>query len=215
MAVLEASRAQVTPPHVIFSSSSSVYGANPELPKRESLATLPRSPYAASKLAGESYLLSYQESFGVPALAFRFFNVFGPLQMPGHAYAAVVPAFLHAALTGTPIPVHGDGEQTRDFTYVGTVTEIITRAVVGRVTSAAPVNLAFGSRSSLVDVIGLIEGLLGRTLERTHLPTRAGDVRHSQASNARLLELFGDVTPVSLADGLVETLAWMRSMVTV
>ena len=100
MNVLEACRALRQAPHLIFASSSSVYGANPVLPKHESLATLPRSPYAASKLAGESYVLGYQASYAMPALAFRFFNVFGPLQRPDHAYAAVVPAFVSAALAG-------------------------------------------------------------------------------------------------------------------
>jgi UDP-glucose 4-epimerase len=211
--ILEAARARPRPPHVIFSSSSSVYGANEELPKREELAPLPRSPYAASKLAGESYLLSYQHSFGVPALAFRFFNVFGPLQRPGHAYAAVVPAFLHAALTGEPVPIHGDGQQSRDFTYVGTVSEIICQAVLRTVTNPIPVNLAFGTRSTLLDVLEIIEEMLGRSLERSFMPTRPGDVRDSQAANEHLRRLFGDIRPVSLTDGLAATLDWMKSTV--
>ena len=116
MMVLEAARRHGMP-HVVVASSSSVYGANPSLPKREDMAPMPVSPYAASKLAAESYALSYARSFGLPVLAFRFFNVFGPLQPAGHAYAAVVPAFVSCALSGTPLPVHGDGTQTRDFTY--------------------------------------------------------------------------------------------------
>jgi UDP-glucose 4-epimerase len=215
MNLLEAARAQPRPPHIVFSSSSSVYGANPTLPKHEELATLPRSPYAASKLTAEAYVLAYQETFGVPALAFRFFNVFGPRQMPGHAYAAVVPAFLHAALQGEPLPVHGDGTQTRDFTFVGTVADVISRAVTGRVTSPVPVNLAFGTRSSLLEVIGLMESLLGGPLARSFLPTRAGDVRDSQAANERLRELFPNVVPVALHDGLTATLEWMRTAVAV
>jgi len=107
--------------HVITASSSSVYGANPDLPKREAGATRPMSPYAASKLAAEAYTLAYQHSFDLPTLAFRFFNVFGPLQPAGHVYAAVVPAFVDAALRSTTIEVHGDGTQSRDFTNVATV----------------------------------------------------------------------------------------------
>ena len=213
MNILEFARSQDCPPHIVFASSSSVYGANPTLPKRETLATLPRSPYAASKLTAEAYVLAYQASFGVPALPFRFFNVFGPLQAPGHAYAAAVPVFLHAALTGAPIPVHGDGLQTRDFTYVGSVVEVLTRSVLDRVTSSSTVNLAFGTRSSLLDVIEIIEELLGHGVERDFQPTRPGDVRDSQAANDRLLELFPDCTPVGLRDGLTATLEWMRAAV--
>src|SRR6187401_1732741 len=121
--VLEAAR-RAGNLHVIVASSSSVYGANPTLPKREDLATLPMSPYAASKLATEAYTLAYGASFSMPVLAFRFFNVFGPLQPGDHDYAAVIPRFVTAALTGQPLQVHGDGEQSRDFTFVGDVCTI-------------------------------------------------------------------------------------------
>ena len=117
--------------HIVVASSSSVYGANPELPKHEGLTTLPVSPYAASKLATEAYALAWAASYGIGALAFRFFNVFGPLQAAGHAYAAVVPAFVEAALAGQPLPVHGDGEQSRDFTFVGSVASVLADAVEG------------------------------------------------------------------------------------
>ena len=118
MMVLEAARRHGAA-HVVVASSSSVYGANPALPKREDMVTMPVSPYAASKLAAETYALSYARSFGLPVLAFRFFNVFGPLQSASHAYAAVVPAFVSCALDGKPLLVHGDGTQTRDFTLSG------------------------------------------------------------------------------------------------
>src|SRR3954449_12227664 len=120
------------------------------MPKVEDeLVPMPMSPYAASKLATESYALAHGAAFGMGVLAFRFFNVFGPLQPAGHAYAAVVPAFVEAALAGRPLPVQGDGRQTRDFTFVATVAEVIASAVDRRVTSDRPVNLAFGSRVSL------------------------------------------------------------------
>ena len=151
--ILEAARAEGDV-HVIVAGSSSVYGANPTLPKREDLATLPLSPYAASKLATEAYALSYQHSFGTPVLAFRFFNVFGPLQGAGHPYAAVVPCFVSAALEGRPVTVYGDGEQSRDFTYVGTVCDVIADAVERQVTDPNPVNLAFGNRTSLLELLG-------------------------------------------------------------
>jgi UDP-glucose 4-epimerase len=206
--VLEAAR-QVDA-HVVIASSSSVYGANPALPKVETLLPQPRSPYAASKLATEGYALAYRESFGVPSVVFRFFNVYGPLQAAGHAYAAVIPAFVDAALRGEPLPVHGDGGQTRDFTYVGTVTRVLTDAALRGVDHAGPVNLAFGSRISLRELIGELEHVLGRALEVDHQPTRPGDVRDSQADNALLRELFPGVDPVPLPAGLEATVGWFR-----
>ncbi|QIK64958.1 NAD-dependent epimerase/dehydratase family protein [Nocardioides sp. HDW12B] len=209
--VLEAARHNGA--HVVVASSSSVYGANPALPKREDMRPMPVSPYAVSKLAAESYAVSYQRCYGLPTLAFRFFNVFGPLQAPDHAYAAVVPAFAAAALRGDPLVVHGDGSQTRDFTYVGTVVETICSAIDRKVASLEPVNLAFGTRFSLLEVISLLERELGAKLTREHTDTRAGDVKDSQADSAALRALFPDVNPVELAQGLAETVSWMRTRV--
>ncbi|NNE73145.1 MAG: NAD-dependent epimerase/dehydratase family protein [Acidimicrobiales bacterium] len=196
---------------IIVASSSSVYGANPELPKHEGLATRPISPYAASKLAAEAYTLAYGHSYELPALAFRFFNVFGPLQAAGHAYAAVVPAFLDAALRNQPLTVHGDGTQSRDFTYVGTVTSVITDAILRRVSCAEPVNLAFGTRTTLLSVIELIAELLDQELELQHIENRAGDVPHSQAAGDLVAELFPTIEPRPLREGLETTAAWMKS----
>lgn len=207
--VLEGARAVGA--HVIVASSSSVYGANPHLPKHEDLVPQPVSPYAASKLATESYALAWARSFAMDVLAFRFFNVFGPRQPAGHAYAAVIPVFVDAALAGRPIPVHGSGTQSRDFTFVDTVCSVITDAVGRRVTSPGPVNLAFGTRVTLLEVIAEIEQQLGCSLEREHAPRRAGDVDHSQADTSRLRSLFPEVQPVVLADGLRATIEWMRS----
>jgi UDP-glucose 4-epimerase len=208
--VLEAAR-RAGNVHTVVASSSSVYGSNPLLPKHEGLATRPVSPYAASKLATEAYALAYQASFDLPVVAFRFFNVFGPLQPAGHAYAAVVPAFVSAALAGEPLPVHGDGRQSRDFTYVGSVATILAEALDRRVASPEPVNLAFGSRVELLEVVGLLEAIVGHALPVDHLEPRAGDVRHSQADNTLLRELFPDVEPVSLVEGLQDTVEWFRS----
>ena len=147
--VLEAAR-RAGKPQVVVASSSSVYGANPTLPKREDNVAMPASPYAASKLAAESYTLAYGRCFDLPVLAFRFFNVFGPLQSADHEYAAVVPAFVDSALRERPLPVYGDGGQSRDFTFVDSVTAVLTDSVRRTVTDTEPVNLAFGlgSRSS-------------------------------------------------------------------
>lgn len=196
---------------VIVASSSSVYGANPILPKSEDLAPRPVSPYAASKLATESYALAWAASFGLDVLAVRFFNVFGPLQAAGHAYAAVVPAFVDAALAGKPLPVHGDGTQSRDFTYVGSVCAVLGDAIARRVSDPEPMNLAFGSRVTLLKVIAELERIIGTDLEVEHQPTRAGDVPHSQADTTRLRSLFPDVTPVPLVVGLQATVDWFRS----
>ncbi len=198
--------------HVVLAGSSSVYGANPTLPKHEGLQPQPMSPYAASKLAAESYVLSWGHTYRMPVLAFRFFNVFGPLQPADHIYAAVIPRFLAAALDGSPLTIYGDGLQSRDFTYVGTVAAVLRDAVERTVTSDGPVNLAFGSRVTLLDVVSMLEGMLGTTLTVQHEPDRAGDVRHSQAMNERLMELFPEACPVSLAEGLQATLDWMRTV---
>jgi UDP-glucose 4-epimerase len=210
-AVRRAGEGREQPAQVIVASSSSVYGANPTLPKHEELAPRPVSPYAASKLATESYALSWGHSFGLDVLAVRFFNVFGPLQPAGHAYAAVVPAFVDAALAGRPLPVHGDGTQSRDFTFVGSVCAVLGDAVERRVASPEPINLAFGSRVTLLEVIAELEDILGTELAREHHPTRAGDVPHSQADTTHLRSLFPDVEPVPLRTGLEATVDWFRS----
>jgi UDP-glucose 4-epimerase len=207
--VLEAARAVGC--HVVHASSSSVYGANPELPKHEGLLPQPLSPYAASKLAGEADALAYQHSYGLPVLVFRFFNVFGPLQPADHDYAAVVPRFVDAALAGRPLEIHGDGRQSRDFTYVGSVVGVLADAVARTVTHHTPVNLAFGSRTDLLDLVARLEGLVGAPLAVTHTDPRPGDVRHSQADDRLLRSLFPDATPVPLDDGLAATVDWFRS----
>ena len=209
MMVLEAARRHGMP-HVIVASSSSVYGANPTLPKREDMAPMPISPYAASKLATESYALSYGRSLGLPVLAFRFFNVFGPLQPAGHAYAAVVPAFVSCALDGKPLSVHGDGTQTRDFTFVDTVVAVLTDALRRRVIGHEPVNLAYGSRVSLLELIAMLEEILGHDLPRDHSEPRPGDVRDSQADRTHLVALFPDLQPTPLLEGLRATVAWFQ-----
>jgi UDP-glucose 4-epimerase len=164
-----------------------------------------------SKLATETYAAAYHACFALDVLAFRFFNVFGPLQAAGHAYAAVVPAFLEAAFTGRPIIVHGDGLQTRDFTYVGSVCAVLMDAARRRVSADGPVNLAFGTRTSLRELIAEISDAVGLALDVQHVEPRAGDVRHSQADTTRLHDLFPGVQRVDLRTGLAETAAWFRS----
>lgn len=207
--VLEAARAAGVP-HTSVASSSSVYGANPKLPKSEFDYTRPMSPYAVSKLATEGYALAYQFSYGLPTMAFRFFNVYGPGQAADHAYAAVIPKFLDAALHDRPVQVHGDGGQSRDFTYVDTVCAILHRAAVTRVISKEPVNLAFQTNTSLLELLDLMEQQLGHRIRREHGEPRVGDVRASQADCSRVMELFADITPTPLEDGLARTITWMK-----
>lgn len=208
--VLQAARA-AGDLHVVLASSSSVYGANPTLPKTEDMTCAPISPYAVTKLAGEQYALAFAQCYGLPVLPLRFFNVYGPRQRPGHAYAAVIPVFVEAALTGRPLPVHGDGQQSRDFTFVDTVTEVVTQAVASRVT-AGPTNLAFGTRTNLMTVVDVLGEVLGRRIAIDHRPARPGDVRHSQADNARLRSLFPSVAPCSLEQGIARTVEWMQPL---
>lgn len=208
--VLEGVRAAGSP-HLIVASSSSVYGGNTVLPKTESLAPMPLSPYAASKLATEAYVGSYARCYGIDALTFRFFNVFGPLQAKAHDYAAVVPAFVDAALAGQPLPIHSDGKQTRDFTYVGSLVQVLVDAIERRVVHPSPVNLAFGTRVSLLELAAVLESVVGQSLPREHQPPRAGDARDTQADTALFAQIFPDVTPVSLEAGLRQTVAWFRT----
>lgn len=208
--VLEAARSHNVR-HVVFAGSSSVYGANPTLPKHEALQTMPMSPYAASKLAAEATVLAYQHSYGLATLAFRFFNVFGPGQRADHAYAAAIPRFVTAALLGNPVTLYGDGQQTRDFTFVDTVTATIDDALHRRVTHHGPVNLALGGRISLLEVIDTLQAQLGLPVAVEHLPPRTGDVAHSSAAATTLRQLFPAVQETAFDAGLRATIAWLRS----
>jgi len=208
--VLEAARS-LNDPIVIVASSSSVYGANPTLPKSETALPMPMSPYAVSKLAAEQYTLAWQYSYGMKTLPFRFFNVFGPKQAPDHDYAAVVPTFIAAALRGEMLHINGDGLQSRDFTYVGTVCDVIAEAITQRISHSGPVNLAFGTRTSLLEVIEILERIMGRSLQVSHQEDRIGDVRHSQADSSVLQNLFPSINPVSLEEGLHTTVKWLQN----
>lgn len=199
--------------HVVMSSSSSVYGSNPALPKHEREWVRPMSPYAVSKLAAEQYLLAYQNSYDMETLAFRFFNVYGPGQRAGHVYAAVIPIFLDALLRGEPLTVNGDGTNSRDFTYVGTVCKVLKDAVERRITHPEPVNLAFGTNTSLLALVKLIEGATSIQPIVQFAPPRPGDVPHSQADNTTLQCLFPEITPTALDQGLAETVSWFESRI--
>lgn len=209
LALLEAVR-QSDVSYLLMSSSSSVYGSNPELPKHERSWVRPMSPYAVTKLAAEQYVLAYQQSFGLQTLAFRFFNVFGPGQRWDHVYAAVIPKFVRAMLDGKPLTVHGDGTQSRDFTYVADVSALLCEALERKVVSPEPVNLAFGVEISLNEIIEELESIFGRPAVIQHGDVRPGDVPHSQSNPARLRELFPTASRTPLREALMATVAWAQ-----
>lgn len=209
--VLEAARAAGVM-HVVVASSSSVYGLNPALPKSEREWVRPMSPYAVTKLVTEQYPLAYQQSFGLQSVAFRFFNVYGPRQRARHVYAAVIPVFIDAVLRGEPVPLNGDGTTSRDFTYVGTVCRVLLTACERRLSHPEPVNLAFGTNTTLLQLIGRIEATSGVVAEVVHRDPRPGDVKHSQADNSVLRSLFADIKAIPLDQGLAETVAWSKEM---
>ncbi|CAN7240793.1 NAD-dependent epimerase/dehydratase family protein [Pseudarthrobacter oxydans] len=209
--VLEAARSNGVQ-HVSVASSSSVYGANPTLPKSETLATLPLSPYAVSKLATEAYANAYQTSYNLSTLAFRFFNVFGPLQRADHVYAAVIPKFLDALKHDRPLTIHGDGEQSRDFTSIHAVTDALTKAAVRRVTNASPVNLAFGTRTSLNEVVRMLQDIHPKRILVEYVEPRIGDVKHSQASSQVLEDILPDLVQPSFEASLKEVYDWYMGL---
>ena len=205
--VLEAVREQGA--QIIFSSSSSVYGSNKALPKNEDMWTQPLSPYGASKMAAESLVMSYREVYGLDALALRFFNVYGPLQRADHDYAAVIPKFVWAALNREILRVDGDGEQTRDFTHVDSVVSVIHDALRRRVSWERPVNLAFGDRASINELVTLIGEFIPGGVTAEHGPARAGDVRNSRNDPTLLREIFPNVEPAPLEAGLASVVCWL------
>ena len=205
--VLEAARANNVG-HVSVASSSSVYGANPTLPKVETLATLPLSPYAVTKLATEAYTNAYSTSYGLATVAFRFFNVFGPLQRADHVYAAVIPKFLAALKADVPLTIFGDGEQSRDFTSIHAVTDSLTKSALRTLTNDTPVNLAFGSRTSLNTVVELLQEMHPKKIIVEYVERRPGDVSHSQASSTLLESLLPDVERPEFVQALREVYDW-------
>jgi len=198
----------------VFSSSSSVYGDTPILPKREDGEPMPRSPYAAAKLSGEQYTLAYARAGLLEGVALRYFNVFGPRQDPNGPYAAVVPLLLRAAMTGQPMTIYGDGGQTRDFTYVDNVVEANMLAATGLAerVSGWVVNVGAGERTSLLQLVRLCEEIADSHLRLHHLPPRAGDVRDSLASLDRARDVLGYEPRVTLREGMERLWIWEKGL---
>ena len=205
--VLEAARSSGA--QVIFSSSSSVYGRNGQLPKDESMWLSPLTPYAASKLAAEGYVQAYGAAYEVPVTLLRFFNVFGPKQRPDHEYAAVLPKWIWKAMNNEAIDVYGDGSQTRDFTYVRTVLDVIEDAINRGVRTEGAVNLAYGNRISLLTTIDLLKNHFP-DLKVNFLGDRPGDVKNSQNDPVLLKKLFPSVVPTEFEIALNETVNWLK-----
>jgi len=196
---------------VVYSSSSSVYGDTPILPKTESMELQPRSPYAAAKLAGEQYVLAFARAGILEGVALRYFNVFGPRQRAGSAYAAVIPAFLSAAATGDAATLYGDGQQTRDFTYVDNVVEanLLAARHPAEQVSGMVVNIGAGERTSLRRLLAIVERITGHRVPCETEPPRPGDVRDSLASLDRAAAVLQFTPTTTLEDGVGQTWRWM------
>jgi UDP-glucose 4-epimerase len=207
--LLEASR-DAGVRRVVYSSSSSVYGDTPTLPKVESVEPLCRSPYAAGKLAGEQYTLAYARGGLVEGVALRYFNVFGPRQSPTGPYAAIIPLVLRAALSGGAVTLFGDGEQSRDFTYIDNVVDANLLAAFGPAerVSGHVVNVGAGARTTLNGLLELAREVTGREIAASYGPPRAGDVRDSLASLDRAGAVLGYRPQITLEEGLRRTWEW-------
>ena len=206
--VLEAARTLKS--HYIFSSSSSVYGSNMILPKNEDMVLRPITPYAASKMSGESLSLVYAKTYELPVSTFRFFNIFGPWQRPDHEYAAVLPKWISKCMKGDEIEIFGDGEQTRDFTYVGTVIKIIIDCISNKVLHPEPVNLAYGNNISLNQVTELLKNSFP-DLKVKYLSSRDGDVLHSKNDPKLVQSLYPNINVEKFETSLLETINWFKS----
>ena len=203
---------------LVYASSSSIYGDTPTLPKHEGMDPTPRSPYAASKLAGEAYCRAFHHAFGLPTVSLRFFNVFGPRQDPGSEYAAVIPRFATLMMEGRPPVIFGDGAQSRDFTFVANAVQAcILAAEAGPDAAGEAMNVGCGQQITLVGLVAVMNRLLGTSIEPLHTDSRPGDVRHSRADLSKAQRLLGYQPLVDLDEGLAQTLGWLserRSLLT-
>ena len=205
--VLEAARTSHS--HYIFSSSSSVYGSNMILPKNENMVLSPITPYAASKMSGEGLSLAYAKTYELSVSTFRFFNIFGPWQRPDHEYAAVLPKWISKCMKGNEIEIFGNGEQTRDFTYVGTVVNVIIDCISNKILHPEPVNLAYGNNISLNQVTGLLKNSF-LDLKVKYLPQRNGDVLHSKNDPKLVRSLYPNVNVEKFETSLQKTINWFK-----
>ena len=197
---------------LVYAGSSSAYGDTPTLPKHEAMASMPRSPYAVAKLAGEHYVQVFPHLFGLETAVLRYFNVFGPRQDPNSVYSAVIPLFINAALGEQAPTINGDGGQTRDFTYIDNVVDANLRACTApaEAVSGEVFNVGCGERISVTDLWKAIQAALGIELEARYGPARAGDVRDSLADLTKISDRLGYGVKVSLHEGIRLTADWLR-----
>ncbi|MFP4176229.1 MAG: SDR family oxidoreductase [Candidatus Brocadiia bacterium] len=207
--VLDAARAAGVR-RVVYASSSSVYGDSPTLPKKESLPLDPMSPYATSKAAAEFYCRNYNALFELETVALRYFNVFGPRQDPDSEYAAVIPIFISCILDGRSPTVYGDGEQSRDFTYISDVVKANRLAAETPEAPGKVVNVGRGERHTLNELLELLGLITGRDVRPTYTEKRPGDVRHSQAKIAKAKNVLHYQPSVAFSDGIRQTVEWYR-----
>jgi UDP-glucose 4-epimerase len=195
---------------LVFAGSSSEYGNAPELPKREDMPASPLSPYALQKVVGTEYCQMFYRLYGFETVVIRYFNVFGPRQDPGSAYSGVISLFATALIAGRRPTIYGDGEQTRDFTYVANIVDGVLRACEAPAAAGEAINVACGTRISLNQLLRTMNRIVGTRLEAIYQDERAGDVKDSQADISKATALLGYTPTVDLEEGLRSTLAWCR-----
>ena len=196
---------------LVFAGSSSAYGNTPTLPKHEGMPTNPLSPYALQKVIGEQYLQMFTTLYGLETVSIRYFNVFGPRQDPSSPYSGVISVFATALIENRSPKIYGDGEQTRDFTYVANVVDGVLRACEAKGASGEVINVATAGRISLNDLFRTIRQITGAQVDPTYVEPRAGDVKDSQADISKAARILGYAPIVSFEEGLRQTIAWYRS----
>ncbi|MDD5458920.1 MAG: SDR family oxidoreductase [Phycisphaerae bacterium] len=194
----------------VYAASSSAYGDTPTLPKKEDMLTNPLSPYAVAKLVGEYYCSVFNKVFGLETISLRYFNVFGPYQDPTSQYAAAIPAFVTSILKNEPPTIYGDGEQSRDFTYIDNVVKANLLAARAKKTAGEVINIACGESVTVNQIIGMINDITGNSVKPNYEPSRAGDVKHSLADITRAKEVIGFEPEIYFRDGLGKAIVWYR-----
>jgi nucleoside-diphosphate-sugar epimerase len=197
---------------LVYAGSSSAYGNTPTLPKVETMATAPLSPYALQKLVAEQYCQMFTRLYGLETVTTRYFNVFGPRQDPSSPYSGVISLFISAMVEGRQPTIYGDGGHTRDFTYIANVVDGVLRACHAEGASGEVINVATGGRVSLNELFSEVRELTGATVEPVHAAERTGDVRDSQADISKAQRLLGYSPTVPFAEGLARTVAWFKSV---
>jgi UDP-glucose 4-epimerase len=205
-------RARINGSHFIFASSSSVYGSNLESPKNEKTWLSPISPYGASKLSGEALVTSYAAALDLKVSSFRFFNVFGPKQRHDHLYAAVIPKWIFAALNNLELEVFGDGEQTRDFTFVDDLIHCLESTIDNETTFDGTLNLAYGTRLSLNEILKFLIKQFPN-LKCKYLPSRKGDIKDSTSNPANFRKIFGEIPHTDFEKAIEITINWLKSYI--